>query len=36
MHGPQEDSHMDSMDNVRKRFEALEQQTAQLKHQAQA
>jgi hypothetical protein len=30
-----EDEHMDSMDNFRERFEALEQQTEQLKHQAQ-
>jgi hypothetical protein len=26
MHEPQEDSHMESMDNFRERFEALEQQ----------
>ena len=32
----QEDVHMDSMDNFRERFEALEQQTEQLKHETQA
>ena len=30
MQYPQEDLHMDSMDNVRERFEALEQRTEQL------
>jgi hypothetical protein len=30
MHEPLEDSHMDSMDNVRERFEALEQRTEHL------
>ncbi len=36
MHSPQEDSHMESMDNFRERFEALEQHTEQRGHQAQA
>jgi len=31
-----EDEHMDSMDNFRARFEALEQQTEHLRHQTQA
>src|SRR5215510_10663472 len=32
-HEPQEGDDMESMDNIRERFEALEQQTEQLKHQ---
>src|SRR5262245_30608593 len=36
MHQPQEGDDMDSMDNVRERFEALERQTEQLQHETQA
>ena len=36
LHPSQEESHMDSMDNVRERFDALEQQTEPLKQQTQA
>jgi hypothetical protein len=36
MHEPQEGYDMESMDNFRERFEALERQTEQLKHETQA